>query len=310
MTSFAKSIIRGGAHTALAPLERRLLRQAPEPRWPHVFIVGAPRSGTSLFYELLVARYHFAFFTNIAHRFYKTPVAASWLGRSLIRAYQPQYTSEFGHISGWSAPNEGGWIWQRWLEDGPWVDERAAQGLKVDDMRATLAALSAMFDAPFINKNVMHSNRIRLMNALFPGCLFIEVRRDLHDTARSIIRAQQRHKGPEPDAENWWSVRPSNAGGDDMVERAWRQVTGVAKDIARDCAALNQDCLLSINYEDLCENTSEVFDIVYGFLSQRGIRVSLKSQVPEQFERHPSKPLAPEIEARLTALSAIPAVGA
>jgi len=310
MTSFAKSIIRGGVQTALAPLERRLLRQAPEPRWPHVFIVGAPRSGTSLFYELLVARYHFAFFTNIAHRFYKTPVAASWLGRGLIRSYQPQYTSEFGHISGWSAPNEGGWIWQRWLEDGPWVDERAAPGLKADDMRATLAALSAMFDAPFVNKNVMHANRIRLMDALFPGCLFIEVRRDLHDTARSIIRAQQRHKGPEPDAEDWWSVRPSNAGGGDMIERAWRQVTGVAEDIARDGAALNRDCLLSIDYEVLCAKTPETLDKVAEFLSQRDVRVTAKADVPERFDRHPSKPLTPEIESRLTEISMMTAVGA
>ena len=305
MTSFAKSIIRGGVHTALAPLEGRLLRQAPAPHWPHVFVIGAPRSGTSLFYELLVARYHFAFFTNIAHRFYKTPVAASWLGRSLIRAYQPQYTSEFGHISGWSAPNEGGWIWQRWLADGPWVDEHAMAGLNAKDMRATLAALSAMFEAPFINKNVMHSNRIRLMDALFPGCLFIEVRRDFHDTARSIIRAQQRHKGPEPDAEDWWSVRPSNAGGQDMVERAWRQVTGVAEDIARDCDALNRDCLLRVNYEELCQHTNKTIDSVEKFLSQRGVDMVLKSQVPDRFERHPSKPLTPEIEARLTELSAV-----
>lgn len=310
MTSFAKSIIRGGVHTALAPLEQRLLRQAPAPRWPHVFVIGAPRSGTSLFYELLVARYHFAFFSNIAHRFYKTPVAASWLGRRLIRSYQPQYTSEFGHISGWSAPNEGGWIWQRWLADGPWVDEHAIAGLNTEKMRATLAAMSAMFDAPFVNKNVMHSNRIRLMDALFPGCLFIEVRRDLQDTARSIIRAQQRHKGPEPDAEDWWSVRPSNAGGKDMVERAWRQVTGVAEDIARDSTALNRDCLLRIDYEALCQNTNEVIDNVAEFLSQRGVSMILKSQVPDRFERHPSKPLAPEIETQLTELSALPVVGA
>ncbi len=57
-----------GSHSSW-PDETRLLARHPEPIHPPVFIMGPPRSGTSLFYELLVTRYDLAFFSNLAHPF-------------------------------------------------------------------------------------------------------------------------------------------------------------------------------------------------------------------------------------------------
>ncbi|MGR3762412.1 sulfotransferase (plasmid) [Roseobacteraceae bacterium NS-SX3] len=301
MKAALKGGLRGLGHGLLAPLEAQLLRRHPEPRWPHVFILGAPRSGTSLFYELMATGYRFAFFSNLAHRFYKTPAAASRMGRRPIAARSSAYRSDYGHIPGWAAPNEGGWIWQRWLEDGDWACETALPGLPAEEMRATLAAVSAVFGAPFLNKNVMHSNRIRLLDALFPGCLFIEVRRDPGATARSIIRAQRHRKGPAPHADDWWSVRPSNAGGRGLVERACRQVAGVAADIARDSAHLNRSCLHRVQYETLCEDPGPVLAEAAAFLAANGVPAAPRQPVPRHFGVRPSKPLEAEEEARLQA---------
>jgi len=293
MKKFVKPILQATTHTALAPLERRVLeRYKNKERWPHVFILGAPRSGTSLFYELLVSRYQFSFFSNLAHRFWKTPVAASYVGRKIITSRSGAYQSTYGHISGWSSPNEGGWIWQRWLVDGPWADESILSNLPVDEMRATLAAMSNIFTAPFVNKNVMHSNRIRLLNALFPECLFIEVRRDPTETVRSIIRAQRRHKGPEHDNDGWWSVRPSSAGGADMIERACRQVKGIATDIAKDCAHLDRDCLHIVDYAALCSDPHKTLAQTAAFLENHGVPMTLRAEVPDRFEVSNIKPLS------------------
>ena len=299
MMGLTKSLVRGTVHTALAPIEARMLRRQQAARWPHVFILGAPRSGTSLFYEVMVTGFQFAYFSNLAHRFYKTPLAVSRLGQHLIAPHKAAYQSDYGHISGWAAPNEGGWIWQRWLEDGPWVDEHMLAGLPAAEIRATLAGMSGLSEMPFINKNVMHSNRVRLLDALFPGCLFIEVQRDAKDTARSIIRAQQRHKGPKQDHTEWWSVRPSNAGGDTLIERACRQVTGVAQDIARDCAHVGQDRLLSIKYAKLCTSPQDTLADVARFLERHGVPAVSRGPVPPPFELHGSRPLGDEEEASL-----------
>lgn len=301
MKSLAKSVLRSIVHTVFTPLERRMLAQQPVARWPHIFILGAPRSGTSLFYELMTTGFDFAFFSNLAHRFYKTPLAATRIGGKLISDHTPTYQSDYGHISGWAAPNEGGWIWQRWLEDGPWVDERHLTSLPIAEIQATLAGMSALSDAPFINKNVMHSNRVRLLDALFPGCLFIEIRRDAKDTARSIIRAQRRNKGPERDHEEWWSVRPSNAGGDTDIERACQQVVGVANDIERDCAHIGADRHFRVEYEALCADPKRILASVATFLEQHGVPAKPRpgGSVPEQFTLRASRPLEAEEEADL-----------
>lgn len=297
MSAGLKSAVRSSVHTALGPLERRLLARHGAPRWPHVFIVGAPRSGTSLFYELLVTRYRFAFFSNLAHRFYKTPVAATRLGRSVIEGRTSVFQSDYGHISGWSAPNEGGWIWQRWLEDGPWTDETALPGLPANEARATLAAMSHVMSAPFVNKNVMHANRLRLLRALFPGCLILEVRRDPADTVRSIVRARQRNKGPALNLEKWWSVQPSNAKGGDLIEQACQQVTGVAADIARD----GGDKLFSVDYTEMCAAPAQTLDLVADFLTANGVPVIDRHEVPETFALHKNEPLPKADEMRLKA---------
>lgn len=298
MKALAKPALRGTVHTVLAPLEAQILARQSEAKWPHIFILGAPRSGTSLFYELMITRFRLAYFTNLAHRFYKTPLAATKLGQAFVSRHRPAFQSDYGHISGWAAPNEGGWIWQRWLEDGPWTDERMMPDLPVDKIRATLAGMSNLSKAPFINKNVMHSNRVRLLDALFPGCLFLEVQRNAKDTARSIIRAQRRNKGPMRDQEEWWSVRPSNAGGNTDIERACRQVIGVARDIERDCTHVGAHRHVRIDYKALCANPDSALTKVAQFLTDRGVSVSPLAQdpIPARFTLRASKALSPEEE--------------
>lgn len=301
MKSALKGAVRGAVHAMLRGREARLLAphrgQVPA---PPVFMIGAPRSGTSLAYELFVSRYECAYFTNLAHRFYRTPVAATQVGRRLIARHDPAYQSDYGHISGWGAPNEGGWIWQRWFEDGDWCDEGAAGNLDMDTARATVAALqSVMKSGLFLNKNVMHANRMRLLDAVFPGCLFLEVRRDAAATARSIIRAQRKGKGPDPHPDAWWSVRPSTARSGPLVARAAWQVRGIAEDIARDAAHLGGDRLHSVGYEALCAEPDAELQKIAAFLSGHGLPVPARQHVPEGFDLSPSRPLEDAEEALL-----------
>lgn len=298
MKTWVKSALRGTVHTVLAPLEAQMIARQAEARWPHIFILGAPRSGTSLFYEMMVTQFELAYFTNLAHRFYKTPLAATKLGRPFVSTHRPTFKSDYGHIPGWAAPNEGGWIWQRWLKDGPWIDESVISSLPVDEIRATLAGMSNLSGAPFINKNVTHSNRVRLLDALFPGCLFMEVQRDSKDTVRSILRAQRRNKGPRRDREEWWSVRPSNAGGSSDIERACRQVVGVAHDIDKDCNHVGKSRHIRIDYKALCADPKGTLEDVARFLIGHDVPVQpgIDDSIPAQFTIRGTKHLSAKEE--------------
>ena len=43
---------------------------------------------------------------------------------------------------------------------------------------------------PFVNKNVLHSVHMMVLDRIFPGCLFIELNRKPVDNVRSIVQAR------------------------------------------------------------------------------------------------------------------------
>jgi hypothetical protein len=306
MKRLAIGALRLAGHAAMAPLEAwHIGRTKPDDAPPPIFIIGAPRSGTSLLYELMITRFHFAYMSNAAHRFFKTPIAASQIFKRAITRWQGNFTSRYGHIEGWGAPNEGGWIWQRWLQDGPWRDDSDIHSKDYSDLRCMVAALSAHADAPFLNKNVMHSNRLRLMHAIWPNALFIEVKRDVLDNARSIIRAERAEGGPEKHSDIWWSVRPrlaENYVGKTDTERAVAQVIGVERDITRDMNSIGDNRLLRIDYGDMCNKPYQIMEQISDFLTHNGCSISRRKDIPNQFPVHPSKPLSDRDETAIAAL--------
>ncbi|MHA7820215.1 MAG: sulfotransferase family protein [Erythrobacter sp.] len=303
MKRAAIGAIRMGGHALMSPLERTLMHGTDQPQ-PPVFVIGAPRSGTSLLYELMITRFRFAYMANAAHRFYRTPLAATRLLRKTILDWRGDFTSSYGHIDGWGAPNEGGWIWQRWLPDGDRTDGAEFAHSSIEELRSLTAGFSRELDAPFLNKNVMHSNRLRLMHRIWPDALFIEVRRDPLDNARSILRAERASGGPDVHGDGWWSVRPSlaaeHAGKADTL-RAVAQVVGVARDIERDMEAIGPGRLLRIDYTDICVDPPAALGTIRGFLEAHGCKPAERLAVPESFGARPSNPLGDDDEAALAA---------
>lgn len=303
MKRAAIATVRFGGHLAMKPFEKRAMRSSVLQGAP-IFIIGAPRSGTSLLYELMITRFRFAYMSNAAHRFFQTPITATRLFRSAITGWQGNFTSKFGHIDGWGAPNEGGWIWQRWLPDSDWRDGKDLSETTISELQQLVAGLSQSLDAPFLNKNVMHSNRLQLMNRIWPNALFVEVQRDVLDNARSIVRAERTSGGPEKHGDDWWSVRPKlaaqYAGRKDTI-RAVAQTAGVAQDIARDASCIGDNRVLRVQYTQLCQEPAETMRVIEQFLSGHGVPTASRLAVPETFEVRPSKLLSPEDEASMAA---------
>lgn len=298
MKRLAIAGVRAAGHAGMAPFEHRLMR-APQAPAPPVFIIGAPRSGTSLLYELMITRFRFAYMANAAHRFYRTPLAATHLFRQAIERWRGDFTSRYGHIEGWGAPNEGGWIWQRWLPDADWDDGRDLDERTAAQLRSLLDGFAELFGAPFLNKNVMHSNRLRLMNRIWPNAVFVEVERDVLDNARSIVRAERASGGPEKHGDDWWSVRPRLAGefaGGPDTARAVAQVIGVARDIAADMAEIGEDRLLRVRYDLFCAAPEAALVEIAAFLARHGCPLTDRFAVPESFPQRPARPLEPADE--------------
>jgi hypothetical protein len=300
--------------TNLSPTEAIVRAGGDQPKFPPpVFIVGPPRSGTSLLYESMVTRYRFAYFSNLADRLSFMPVAATAIGIYLVRGWRGEFESRYGHIDGWGAPSEAGRIWNRWL---PRTKRNSAVSIKAEkQLHAAISSLSALFDAPFINKNVMLSMHIGMLARIFENPVFIRVTRDPVENVRSILGAQDAGIGPYVDG--WWSVRPTLADrfeNADRLTKACAQVIGIEADILADCKRYAFDRLFTVDYHDMCERPRDLLDELGTFLRDCKIELRDRLQVPASFSRRSRK--APQLSeavirakldeiARLAPLSAV-----
>lgn len=112
-----------GAAPAFRKLDQFLLRHYEARQfYPPVFIIGPPRSGTTLLYQILIDRYRFAYFTNFTANFYETPISAFWIAAKLFPDAQlGDYASRYGRTQGWRGPHECGAFWYRWFPRGEHV---------------------------------------------------------------------------------------------------------------------------------------------------------------------------------------------
>ena len=155
--------------------------------------------------------------------------------------------------------------------------------------------------------DVVQACRQAVAAGLKPEARYIVVQRDVADNARSIIRAEREGRGPAPDANQWWSVRPRLAPQwqhRGVVERAVAQVIGVHADIGRDSAALGPDRFLTVRHEDLCARPEAVMAEVAAFLARTGGAPADRHPLPDRFGGGGSRRLDDADEALIAATMA------
>ena len=300
MANILKSVIRGATHTILQPLESSLLKQSGDAYTPPVFIIGAPRSGTSLLYELMVTNYKFSYFSNLANIFYKSPLAVSYFGKLIINNWEGSSKSNYGTLQGLGAPSEAGAIWGRWIPEFHYLDQTVEFKQKFfSEAPGIINRMQKIFSAPFINKNVMHSVHMKLLDSIFPGCIFIDIRRNAAANVRSIINAKEKGGGPALDSDGWWSVKPRGAEkyfGSTSEEKACAQISLLRKDIEDSVNFIGSDRYLMVTYEDICDNTEQNLSKIKNFIEQHCNSIIRKDTPVKNLNSATSNPLSDESE--------------
>jgi len=286
----ARLVIYRKLTDCLAPLEvPRLARSSRKLAYAPVFIVGAPRSGTTLLYQLITSCFDCAYLPNLADRLCTTPVLATRLATRNREPHASDFRSDYGMIRGWRAPSEGGNIWNRWF---PTTEEHGynytpAGYLGERDRHLiyqTVAAVEALANAPFVSKNVKHSVRIRALAEIFPGALFIHVQRDPFDMAASILHVRKTAMG---DVNAWFSVLPESI--ESLRRMPWPdqvagQVCAIAGTIDRDTRAVAGDRLHGIPYDSMCEDPGGVLGGLVSFLSEHSCPLKQAREFPSPFK--------------------------
>ncbi len=287
----------------VAGVERALLAAPWQCRQPVLFILGLPRSGTTLVSQAVVARTRVAYFTHGVGRNPQAPALVSAAQRLRHGAYVSDFASVYGKVRGANAPREAGGVWMRFFPRDAYV---GADGLTPEAavrLRRTIAATQCLFGGlPFVNKNVKHLLRIPALAGTFPHAHFLVVQRDPRDVALSIWRA--RHKEAS-DPRAWWSVRPPEyptLRHRSIAEQIAGQIVGLRERMQRDLSELAPERVTWLDYDAFCERP----DVVLDSLDAAGVRLRRVGRPLPSFEqvRHTPRDAA---EAEL--LERLPEIG-
>lgn len=274
----------GEFNAALADYEDESLSDLPE-RLPTLHVIGAPRSGTTLLFQVLAAGLDIAYVSNLAAAFWRAPVTGMRLARKLgvERLEASSFDSAFGRTSGVLEPHEFGYFWNHHL-GYPDLAQRPPEHEDTIDwerLRLVMVNMAERAGRPVAFKPMLLLWHLERMAREMPRTCFVWIRRDPRLTALSLLKMRRGIRGTENE---WASLKP-NAPLDD--EPPWRQVAAqvvlLERTIARAASALGPQRIMRVDYDELCAAPADVVGRVADLMETHGHRPELRPGVPDSF---------------------------
>jgi hypothetical protein len=266
--------------------ERALINTFHHPSLPVFFVVGAPRSGTTLLVQLLLQRMQLGYINNIIARFWMAPYIGAQLALSLKgkdRKARIGLKSEFGFTQEYDGPHEFGYFWKRWFPYGDThkIPEDQYDSIDRDTLRKEVAALENAFNAPMLFKNPPAlTPQIPFLAQAFPTSCFLAVERDPFFNAQSLLLSRERYNGNRRD---WFSTKPAEY--EQLAhlspeKQVAGQITFLNRAMQRDLSDIPIERVCFLSYESLCEKPQETLKKLSTFLKKHYSSLETFSDIP------------------------------
>ncbi|MGY2575691.1 sulfotransferase family protein [Vibrio sp. C8] len=232
-----------------------------------VFIIGAPRTGSTYLSQLITYSIGVGYFSNLHDRFYQAPYLAEKIINFFgIKAKNTNFSSKYGYIEGALSESEGGLFWRRFFP-------KDKEHIILDDyMQGQLKySINRLFKEShkktLLFKNNFNGFRLRSLSKCFPNAKYVFIKRNTLDTAISLLEARERINGDES---VWWSMRPKNMIGIESLEpyqQVVEQVERINEQIQDD---INDLCLdaITIDYEDIVTDPKKIINKLSHFINE------------------------------------------
>jgi hypothetical protein len=236
---------------------------------PVVFIIGAPRSGSTILYQILTSFLDVQYINNFID-LARENINFGFLlnNRYLRKTSHKSYKSEYGKTNkeGLNAPNEG-MFWYKWLpKDKHYVTSEDVSPKNKDILMKKVNAVINRYRKPFVIKNLSFSMRLDLLKEIFPEAKYIYIKRNPAETAMSVLKARLDNKIKK---NKIWSILPKNYKEIERLEEkemVISQIYHIEKQINIDSKKLTPDNFKIVYYEELCKNTLSVIDDLRYFI--------------------------------------------
>lgn len=240
-------------------IENIMFRLDPKGSLPPspIFIIGAPRTGSTILYQVLSNSYQISYVDNFSCAWHRNLRFGLWLS---YKKYGDSPHNNFTAVHGSTlrfgghAPSECGQFWYRWLsKERHFIDHKEVTSKMVADIRKEVMGISQYLKRPVLFKNLNAGQRLRLIKRTFPNAKIIYIRRDPRFVVRSILRARQK-VGVRSD--QWWSIKPPNF--TELItltehQMCAAQVYYIERQIDQDLALFPDENIRTIHYQNLDE---------------------------------------------------------
>lgn len=285
LTKARKRLVRH-ANRMISPLETLGgRRDAALPHRP-LFVVGPPRSGTTLLVQVTAAAFDVCHFSNLLSACRGAP---SWVARALRPLLQhpgEEFTSDLGTTRSWLGFSEGPEYWWRFFPQFPHC--LATGDVPPRDLvrlRVAVRRLIRALDRPTIFKTIDNAGRLRPLAEALPEALFVVSRRDPLEAGHSLLEARLKRCGSY---DEWLSFEPPGIAGlrsRPAHEQVIEQILRTYERIRSDAAAIGPDRFLEVDYTELCDDPWSVLERIGTFASLTPRSGPARPRIPARFGR-------------------------
>lgn len=235
------------------------------PLVPPVFIVGPPRSGTTLLYQLIAFHLDVAYVNNFLARFWNAPAIGAHLSANVI-GIEPQedVISSLGSTDGLGGVHEFGYFWKRFFH-GPTDFEESISPEHAATMLREVGTMSRILGKRLVFKNLACGLRLGPLAQVFGKPLIIEIRRSPLANAMAILEGRKQYHGDE---QTWWSLEPKNLEELKSLPVSAQidsQIQGLREAVSERVEAADVQHLV-VEYEALCREPQITLEAVADFI--------------------------------------------
>ncbi len=249
------------------PLENKYIRKykASTDYFP-VFIIGVPRSGSTILYQLLSNYLLITYPSNIVELMKETPFLG-FLMHDIFFDSRPHnnFYSQYGNTDKLYAPVEGT-FWYNWLDKTKHhILPEDIDNDNKQKFRNFMEAVLNRFSRPLLIKNLAFGMQLKLIKELFPEAKILYIKRDKFFNAQSLYLAYKKFNIP---SDKLWSIRPP--GYDQLLnlplpEKVAGQMFFLEKEIEANLPLFGDNVVI-LQYEELLKKAVQIIKYIKDFL--------------------------------------------
>lgn len=254
---------------------------------PAIYIVGAPRSGTTLLSQVVSRYLPVGYINNLIARFWLRPSVGIRLSSLLLGEDARtgiSFSSKHGVTDSVVGPHEFGYFWAQGFRLNETKTHHLTQSeIALIDKPALKKSLEnemlGAFGKPVVFKNVICGFQAPLLTELHRNSLFIHISRDIRSTCASILKSRFERYG---DYETWWSLKPSTFESlpKEPVKQVIQQVIDCRTELQRQIAASGA-AVLDVCYEEFCLDPNALLKAICRKLELMGCSIEPNADCPQ-----------------------------